>query len=257
MPNDEPWPKAPADEKLPVVEFSVTVDPKESFTGIPGFCCPVEANGESWVLDLFPNDENADAPEPAAENGEALVFGSPFCGLPVKLEKGEPRGLLSLLPNTDGCLMPEAAPSLPTLPNAGVAVLFASVLGCPKEPEAWAAGLLCSVLGFPKVPNGEEAGALLSLPALAKPPNGEEGDPLSSLPAFANPPNGDGAGPLAASPGFEKLPKGDEADVLPSPLGFAKDAKGDCPLVFPLNAVLGCDGCGILLGVDAPHGEAF
>ena len=257
MPNDEPWPKAPPDEKLPVVEFSVTVDPKEVLADIPGFCCPVEANGEACALALFPNDENGDAADPAAENGEALVFLSSFCGLPVKLEKGEPRGLLSLLPNAEGCFIPWPAPSLPTLPNAGVADLFASALGCPKEPRACAAGLLCSLLGFPKVPNGEEAGDLSSLPALAKAPNGEEAEALSAPPGFAKPPNGDGAGAFASSPDLEKPAKGDEADVLPSPLGFAKEAKGDCPLVFPPNAVVGCEGCGILLGVDEPQGEVF
>jgi len=238
LPNDEPCPKAPPDEKLPVVEFSVTVDPKESFAGIPGFCCSNDENGDAWVLVLVAKVENADGPEPAAANGEALVFLSSFDGLPVKLENGEPRGLLSLLPNADGCFIPWPAPSLPTLPNAGVAVLLASALGVPKEPGACAAGLLCSSLGFPKVPNGEGADGFSSPPALAKLPNGEEAGALSAPPAFAKPLNGDGAGALVSSLGLEKPAKGDEADVLPSPLGFAKEAKGDCPLVFPPNAVL-------------------
>jgi hypothetical protein len=195
LPNEEPWPKAPPDAKLPVVEFSVTVDPKEELAGIPGFCCPAEENGDDWVLLLSPKDANADDPEAAAEKGEAPASFSPFCGL-VKLEKAEAWGLLSPLlglakPNADDCVMPWLLPSLPTLPNAEPAGLLVSVLGFPNEPEAGSAGLLCSVVGFPKLPKGDDVDALSPPLELAKPPNGEGAEALLSPPGFAKFAKGD------------------------------------------------------------------
>ena len=52
FPNEPPCPNVAPEPKLPVLEFSVTVEPKDGSTGIPGFVCPAveKGEGEGWPL---------------------------------------------------------------------------------------------------------------------------------------------------------------------------------------------------------------